>query len=243
MFHTRMINKEQSVPLGTNPKSESNKEAVQKLKVKPKSIEAIMKSKVKPSDSLLYLPDFEEMITSDTKGEQKPRVRYHTIVVNTFHPDFIEIQVRLPQNCLIVDLKHRVKYILGLKIDSIDMFGFFEGTLGCPVQHIPDDKPVQSFTNLCFMRLSFDRNYEFNATEYDNVALQLLYYELANMVKNEKLASRTLDQGHIKSTHQCCHSRRTHHFVRSASEIPLSCLLGLILPLVLLHSAEFLQSY
>ena len=193
MFHTRMINKEQSVPLGTNPKSESNKEAVQKLKVKPKSKEAIMKSKVNPSDSLLYLQDFEEMITSDTKGEQKPRIRYHTIVVNTFHPDFIEIQVRLPQNCLIVDLKHRVKYILGLKIDSIDMFGFFEGTLGCPVQHIPDDKPVQSFTNLCFMRLSFDRNYEFNATEYDNVALQLLYYELANMVKNEKLASRTID--------------------------------------------------
>jgi len=176
MYHTRKPN-ERNVLFGIYPNIES------KISEKGERYSCLP----------MQLSNFEEMLDSDAMLEHTLSIQRHKVIVNTFHPDFPEIYLRLPQDCLVGELKHRVKAFMGLKSDSIDMFGFFEGMLGSPIQHIPDDRPVQLFAKLCFVRLSFQQDYEFNATHQDPVALQLLYYELVHMIEREKLTSRSAD--------------------------------------------------
>ena len=113
---------------------------------------------------------------------------FHKIVVKTFHPEFPELHIRVPKNCIILDVKYHVKASLGLKSDSIDIFGFFEGKKGALVAYVPDHFPVQDYDSLLFQRLSIVPNLEVTVTKYDFAAIQLLYHELMYMVENEKLA-------------------------------------------------------
>ena len=137
----------------------------------------------------LKILEFEEFYRS-MESKHKVHIGYHKVVIKTFHPEYPEIYIRIPRNCLISEVKQRVKDSLGLKSDSTVMFGLFEGKLGSPVRHIADDLPVQHFAVLSFQRFSFDKNLEVDVTERDTCALQLIYYEIQYMLENEKLISR-----------------------------------------------------
>ena len=137
----------------------------------------------------LKILEFEEFYRS-MESKCKVHIGYHKVVIKTFHPEYPEMYIRIPRNCLISEVKQRVKYFLGLKSDSTVIFGLFEGKLGSPVRHIADDLPVQHFAVLSFQRFSFDQDVEVDITERDTCALQLIYYELLYMIENEKLLSK-----------------------------------------------------
>ena len=85
-------------------------------------------------------------------------------------------------------VKVKLAEALKLRVGSVMLFGVFLGPLGNPRELLLDSYPVpENCQELCFQRLSFDKDEEIRITKSDTRALRLIFWEAVNAYKRGKI--------------------------------------------------------
>lgn len=100
-----------------------------------------------------------------------------------------------PHECIKVgNIKNGAGEALGLKPESLKIFGLFRGSLGDPAEllHEEDDIPENTYS-FCLQRVSFSHQEERVITNTDLHAMELIFWEAQYMLTSDKIYPKPKD--------------------------------------------------
>lgn len=117
-----------------------------------------------------------------------------TVEVRTYSNRFRLLGIRLPHPCSCKDAKAAIAKKLGVKPQSLPLFGLFIGPQGRPNKVLMGAEAVPLGAELSLGRWSFDAEREAKLCRQDDVAMHLLYCEAKFQYHHETKLSPTPQQ-------------------------------------------------